>query len=157
MNGHRRVLLTACLVTSAVAAAARGQCPYVYLGFQVPTTRALFESRLRELAAPTTPACEPFLGHTVPSCVWRIPLADGHLEARIEDQPATRSIDRLTLDRFDEPARPERSRAWADSLAGLWGSSTEERGVRQFRSGQCTALVRAVPGRLEVQLLYGQP
>jgi hypothetical protein len=157
MNGPKRVLLNGCLVTVAVAAAAHGQCPYVYLGFQVPTTRALFESRVRALAAPTAPLCEPFLGHTVPSCVWRIPLADGHLEARIDDQPATRSIDRLTVERFDEPVAPERSGTWADSLAGLWGSSTEERGGRHYRSGRCSAFVRAAPGHLEVQLLYGLP
>ena len=157
MNSHRRELLGACALTIAVAAAARAQCPYVYHGFQVPTTRALFESRVRALGGPVTPMCQPFAGHTVATCEWKIPLADGRIEATINDQPATRPIDRLVVMRFDEPVSPERSREWADSLARLWGTSSEEREGRLYRAGRCTAFVRAVPGQLEVQLLYRVP
>jgi hypothetical protein len=93
----------------------------------------------------------------VATCMWKIPLADGRLEVTIDDQPPTRPIDRLIVMRFDEPVSPERSRTWADSLARLWGSSTEEREGRLYRSSQCTAFVSAEPGHLEVQLLYALP
>lgn len=157
MNRPLRSLLYGCVATFALTAVARAQCPYAYLGFHVPTTRALFESRIRALGHGATQRCEPFLGHTVSTCTWDVALAGGRLEVTLEDLPAARPVDRIVIRRYAEAASSEAPRIWADSLATRWGSGSEERHGRAFRSGRCTAFVRTVSGHLEVELLHGLP